>query len=144
MHRAITDSLTEFRHAFAAAVATYIPQARTIEIPLPGPDYEPFILSQGCPVYWRSEPISQGRLVRFKATGPASIGLHYHEVPEVITAAAGILHYSVGGASRALIPGETFTAQPHELHSAEFRAPGEALAHWPALDSDLLDIAFFQ
>ena len=136
--------LSEFREAMAKAIATYRPQAKTIQLELPGEFYEEFPLSMGDPVWWKSEPVSHGRMVRFKANGPASIGLHYHDVPEVITAAVGVLYYSVGGAARALIPGETFTAQPHELHSAEFKAPGEALAHWTDLDSDRLEISFFQ
>lgn len=135
--------IAEFRQAMAAAIETYRPQASTIHIELPGENYEPFPLSVGSPVWWKSEPVSHGRMVRFKANGPAQIGLHYHEVPESITCADGVLFYTLGGIPRALIRGEAITAQPHEIHSAEFRAPGEALAHWTDLEGNILEISFF-
>ena len=139
----MSQHIAEVREALAMAIETFKPQATTFHLDLPGFDYEPFPLSQGCPVDWKSEPVSHGRMVRFRAHGPSSIGLHYHDTAEVLTCAAGMLFYTVGGATRALLPGETYTAQPHEIHSAEFRAPGEALAHWTDLESSKLEVSFF-
>ena len=136
--------IAELREALKAAIDTYKPQATTFNLRLPGFEYEPFPISQGSPVLWKQETISHGRMVRFKATGPASIGLHYHDIPEVITASVGVLFYTVGAGQRALLPGDTFTAQPHEIHSAEFKDAGEALAHWTDLESEELEISFFQ
>lgn len=139
----MSEHLAELREALTAAIETYKDKAQTFKLDLPGLDYERFPLSKGDCVVWKSEPVSQGRMVRFKALGPCAIGLHYHDTAEVITAAVGILFYTVGGATRALLPGETFTAQPHEIHSAEFRGYGEALAHWTDLETDKLEISFF-
>lgn len=139
----MSEHLAELRTALAQAIETYKPQATTFHLPLPGAEYELFPISQGSPVWWKSEPISQGKLVRFRAQGPCAIGLHYHDTAEVITAAEGVLFYTVGGATRALVQGETFTAQPHQIHSAEFKAPGEALAHWTDLEGDSIEISFF-
>lgn len=135
--------LTEFREAMAKAIATYRPQATTIHLTLPGTDYEPFPLSTGAPVWWKSEPVSHGRMVRFRAQGPAQIGLHYHDVPESIACAEGVLFYTLNGTARCLVRGDAITAQPHEIHSAEFKEPGEALAHWTDLETDVLEISFF-
>lgn len=135
--------LAQFREAMREALGTYLGKATEFQLQLPGFEWEPFGLSTGSPVFWKQEPISHGRMVRFRSEGPAAIGLHYHDVPEVITAAVGVLHYTVDGRARTLIPGDTFTAQPHVIHSAEFPGPGEALAHWTDLDSDTLHIAYF-
>lgn len=138
------DHVEEVRVALKEAINTYKPQAETVSLSLPGFEYEPFPYSTGAPVFWKQERVSHGRQVRFRAIGPAQIGLHYHDVAEVLIACRGILYYTAGGSSRALIPGDTYTAQPHEIHKAEFRDAGEALAYWTDLESDELEMSFFR
>lgn len=137
------NALAAVQEVIAHAIGAFRGVAQKVYITLPGDEYELFPLSTGSPVFWRREPASQGRGVRFKATGPSQIGYHFHDVPEVLIASVGILFYDVGGLERTLIPGETYTAQPHEVHRAEFKAPGEALAYWTDLDTDQLEISFF-
>jgi len=136
-------TLEAVRSVISHAISSLRGNAEKIFITLPGDAYEPFPLSTGSPVEWKQEPTTQGRKVRFKAHGPAQIGYHFHDVPEVLIASIGILFYDVGGCERALIPGDTYTAQPHEVHRAEFKAAGEALALWTDLKSDQLEISFF-
>ena len=116
-----------------------------LDLPLPGPDYERFHLSTGDPVLWRSEETSQGKKVRFRALGPGKsiIGYHEHRSAEILIAESGVLFYGVGGEKRALLPRETYTSQPHQLHYAEFQGPGEATVQWPDLEGDSIDVSFF-
>ena len=137
------SSLELVRQAITDAFLGLRGNAEKIFIALPGAEYEPFPLSTGAPVEWRIEPTSIGRKARFKASGPAQIGYHFHDVAEVLIASDGILFYDVGGSERALLPGDTYTAQPHEVHRAEFKSAGEALALWTDLESDQLEVSFF-
>lgn len=139
----MTEQIQQIREAMVAAIDSYRPQAETLVIRLPGFDYQEFPYSTGAPVFWKQEKCSQGRKVRFRAFGPAQIGLHYHDVAEVLVAAEGVLYFTVGGSERALIQGDTYTAQPHEVHSAQFKGSGEALAYWTDLESDDLTMSFF-
>ena len=140
---ATSPHVLEVREALRLAIDTYKPQAHTVSIPLPGQEWERFQFSTGCPVFWRSVPTSIGRKVVFRADGPTKIGLHYHDVAEVLVASKGILYYTVGGSERALIPGDTYTAQPHEIHCAEFKQAGEAIAYWTDLEDDIISLSFF-
>jgi hypothetical protein len=45
--------------------------------------------------------------------------------------------------ANTLHTGDTYTAQPHEIHKAKFKGPGEALAYWTDLTEDTLKMSFF-
>lgn len=139
----MSEHLQQVREALQTALATYRSQATTLTLRIPGKDWEEFPLSQGAPVFWRREPTTRGRLVRFRAFGASSIGPHFHDTPEVVIADKGIIHLSINGVERTLLPGETYTAQSHVLHGARLDGPGEALAHWTDQNTDELEISFY-
>lgn len=137
---AVQQAITKAMREVAAAA-----EPIRLGLPLPGPDYETFHLSTGDPVLWKSEPTSQGKKVRFRALGPGKsiIGYHEHCSPEILIAESGVLFYGVGGEKRALLSRDSYIAQPHELHYAEFQGPGEATVQWPDLEGDSIDVSFF-
>lgn len=138
-----SPTLDALREVIAAGFKSMRGFAQKITIPLPGPDWEPFPLSTGEPVWWCQEPISKGRLCRFRGTGPSSIGYHFHDTAEVVTVASGRVFLQINGVERVLLPGETYTAQPHELHGARLDSPAEALAHWTYLEADEIEIGYY-
>ena len=139
----MSEHLQAVRQAMQKALDSYRPQATTVHLRIPGTQWEEFPLSQGAPVFWRREPTTRGRLVRFRAFGPCSMGPHFHDTPEVIIADKGVINITVNGLPRTLIPGETYTAQSHELHGARLDGAGEALAHWTDQETDDLEVSFY-
>ena len=139
----MSEHIQEVREAMQKALDTFRPQAKTVTLKIPGPGWEEFPLSVGAPVFWRREKTTRGRLVRFRAFGPCSMGPHFHDTPEVIIADKGVINITVNGSPRTLVPGETYTAQRHELHSAQLNGVGEALAHWTDQETDQIDVSYF-
>ena len=114
--------------------------SESLEIPLPGPDYERFTLAQGDFVEWKSVPVPVGKAVIFNAHGACSMPLHAHESSEILHVLSGKLAIVVEAETTILGPGESHLTKPGVAHSAYYVEPGRTLCHWPALDSDRMTV----
>jgi len=128
----VNKLLAPFRAACRTAFDSLKPFAAPFELGLPGDAWEPFVMCEGGPVWWRSMPCSFGVMVEFRATAPARMAMHFHEdSPEVLFVAAGRLTMHRDAQTFEMGPGETWHAQSGRPHAASFDQPGHVIAWWP-------------
>ena len=111
---------------------------------LPSEDYEPFPLSEGSPAEWKSEPCHQGRQVRFRVLGPATMGFHFHrQTAEFLFMVDGDLILETTEEVVHLKKGDSYQTPADMVHSAVIRESGEVICHWSGLDADEIEIGIW-
>ena len=114
--------------------------AESMEIPLPGPEFERFELATGDFVEWKIVPVPIGKAVVFHSHGKCSMPLHAHESSEVLHVISGKLAVVVEAETTILSPGDTHLIHAGLAHSAYYIEPGETLCIWPALSSERMTV----
>ena len=112
----------------------------SIDVELPGAEYERFMLSEGAFCEWRTIPCEIGRAVIFKAHGETAMRSHRHASPEILIVKSGELVVRIAGVPYTLKAGDTITTPAGEQHSAHYVEPGETVCIWPGMDSDRMTV----
>lgn len=113
---------------------------QSITVPLPGEEFERFMLSEGAFCEWKSLQCPAGKTVLFKAHGPTAMASHKHTSPEILIALSGELVVRIAGVPYTLKAGDTITTQPGQEHSAHYLTAGECLCIWPGMKEEALTI----